>query len=105
MSQDAFMTLLNPNIWIAVEHRQTALSLIVKAETAQNKRARIAAEAAAYRADKAITVFEEASTTIRQQARAVAIIEAGLVHLDMCERHLKRANDLIFSLEQDAKAG
>lgn len=96
-SQDAFITLLNANIEIAVEHKQTALSLIDKAETAQNKQALIAAEAAAYRADKAIAVFEDA-TTIPQQARAAVNMEAGLVHLDMCERHLQRASDLLFRM-------
>ena len=95
MSQDAFVTFLNASIATAFQHKQTALSLIEKAETAQNKQALIAAEAAAYRADKAIAVFEEAST-IPQEARAAVNMEAGLVHLDMCERHLHRASDLLF---------
>ncbi len=94
MSQDPFIASLNANIAAAVEDKQSALSLVLKAETAQNKQALIAAEAAAYRADKAIAVFEDAST-IPQEVRASVNIEAGLVHLDMCERHLRRASELL----------
>jgi hypothetical protein len=95
MSHEAFITLLNASIGTATEHKQTALSLIEKAESAQNKQALIAAEAAAYRADKAVAVFEEAST-VPQEATAAINMEAGLVHLDMCEKHLHRASDLLF---------
>ena len=94
MSQDAFIAFMKASVATAFQHKQTALSLIVKAGAAQNKQALIAAEAAAYRADKAIAVFEDASN-ISQESRQAVITDAGLVHVDMCERHLHRASALL----------
>jgi uncharacterized protein YacL (UPF0231 family) len=95
-SQDAFITLLNASIATAIKHKQTALSLIERAETAQNKRARIASEAAAYRADKAVSVFKQALEFQRETNRSTDLHQTGLEHLDVCERQLNRATDLFF---------
>ncbi|WP_428428652.1 hypothetical protein [Pararhizobium sp.] len=97
-SQDAFITLINASAATAMKHKQAALSLIQRTETPRTKSAHIAAQAAAYRAEKAIALFEEA-LNFPQAARAADMMEAGLVHLDMCEKHLDRVNDLLFGIE------
>jgi hypothetical protein len=94
MSQDAFITLLNASIGTAIEHKKIAISLIERAETAQNKNALIAAQAAAYRADKAISMFKQALQFDRETKRAAEFNQTGLEHLDRCERQLNRASDL-----------
>lgn len=95
-SQDAFILLLKASVATAIEHKQAALSLIERTATPSTKSA---AQAAAYRAQKAITVFEEALTFPQATTRATDIMEAGLVHLDMCERHLDRVSDVVFRTE------
>lgn len=95
MPEDAFILHLNENIALATEHKHTALSLIKRAETAENKRARIAAEAAAYRADKAKSVFKQALEFPRETRRAADLKQAGLEHIDVCERQLHRASGLL----------
>jgi hypothetical protein len=95
-SQDACITLLNAGVATAIEHKQTALSLIKRAETAQNKQAIIAAEAAAYRADKAVSMFKEALQSGREPKRSSDLHQTGLGHLGLCERQLRRATDLLF---------
>lgn len=98
-SQEAFITVLKASVATAIEHKQAALSLIERTKTPSTKSALVAAQAAAYRAQKAITVFEEALTFPQATTRATDITEAGLVHLDMCERHLNRVSDLLFRME------
>ncbi len=98
-SQDAFILLLKASVATAIEHKQAALSLIERTATPSTKSGLVAAQAAAYRAQKAITVFEEALTFPQATTRATDIMEAGLVHLDMCERHLDRVSDVVFRTE------
>jgi hypothetical protein len=95
-SQDPFITLLNASIGTAIEHKRTALSLMERAKTANNKSALIASEAAAYRADKAITAFKQASELGRETKRSADLYQTGLEHLDVCERQLHRSSDLLF---------
>lgn len=97
-SQDAFIMRLKASVATAVEHKQAALSLIERTERPSTKSALIAAQAAASRAEKAISAFEEA-LTFPQAARAADVMEAGFVHLDMCEKHLNRVSDLLFRME------
>jgi hypothetical protein len=94
-SQDEFPTRLNGYIVTATEHKETALSLIRRAETTESKQARIAAEAAAYRADKAKVLFKQASAFQRETKRAADLKQTGLEHMDVCERQLNRATDLL----------
>jgi hypothetical protein len=102
-SQDAFITMLNASVATAIEHKQTALSLIKRAETAQNKQAIVASEAAAYRANKAVSVFKEALQSERETKKSTDLHQTGLGHLDACERQLYRATDLLFLFESQEK--
>lgn len=88
------MPLMNASIATAVEHKKSALSLIERAKTANNKSALIASEAAAYRADKAVAAFKQALECQRETKRSADLHQTGLGHLDICERQLTRASDL-----------
>jgi hypothetical protein len=95
LSNDEFITMLNASIATGIEHKKLALTLIAKAETAQNKRAIIASEAAAYRADKAVSMFKEALLLQAEIKKSTDLHQTGLGHLDLCERQLYRATDLL----------
>ena len=93
-SQGAVIPLLNAGIAIAVKHKKSALLLIERPKTANNKNALTASQAAAYRADKAVAAFEQALEFDRKTRRSADLYQTGLGNLDVCERQLTRASDL-----------
>jgi hypothetical protein len=52
-----------------------------------NKQALIASEAAAYRADKTVSVFKEALQSVRETKKSTDLHRTGLGHVHACERH------------------
>ena len=94
-AEEAFITHMNANIALAKKHKETAIALIKQAEMAGNGPALTSAKAAGDRADKARSLFVKALIFQRPTVQTKDYRQSGMEHIDVCERELNKASNLL----------